>query len=128
MGPAALPVLHWLDSQGWDWAAANGAGHTALHKAAAHGSDLAVAWLLQRPRPPPIEAADAEGHTAMDLAALWGRLEAVEALMAAGAVAGDSAAALAAAMGHAEVAALLAGSGRAGGGLMTVVAMEVPAG
>jgi len=109
---AALPVMQWLDAQGWDWSVPNAAGHNALHKAASHGCHKTVAWLLQTSRPPYTEAADAEGHTAMDLAALWGRAETVQALLAAGAIAGGRATTLASAMGHADVVALLTKSTR----------------
>jgi ankyrin repeat protein len=104
-GDAALPTLRALEALdgGWDWQAVNGAGHTPLHKAAARGAPAAAAWLCARPRPPHLEAVDAEGRSALQLAALWGCVDAVEELLAAGANA-CGAAGLAAAMGHAALA------------------------
>ena len=104
-GDAALLVLHMLDA-GWDWAKPNGAGHTPLHKAAAHNAGAAVEWLLARMPQGELDALDAEGLSALELAALWGGCAAAEALLRAGAQP-RGAAAVARAMGHLELADLV---------------------
>jgi ankyrin repeat protein len=107
-GDDALPVLHMLDAQaaGWDWAKPNGGGHTPLHKAAARNAAAVVSWLLARMAPGEMEALDAEGLSALELAALWGSCAAAEALLHAGAQP-RAAAAVARAMGHVGVADLV---------------------
>ena len=107
-GDDALPVLNMLDAHagGWDWAKPNSAGHTPLHKAAARNAGAIVAWLLARMPPSEIDAADAEGLSALELAALWGSCAAAEALLRAGAQP-RAAVAVARAMGHPELADLV---------------------
>lgn len=62
------------------WCAANSGGALPLHKAAARGYAAAVAWLLSLPNDGGIRidagafiwTEDADGHTPLELAALWG--------------------------------------------------------
>ena len=116
MGSGSLEVLSLMDASGEiEWGAVNGAGHTALHKAAARGEAAAVGWLLRR-WPSALEARDREGCTALQLAALWGRAEAVALLLGAGAGGEEEAAAMAESTGHAALAELLRRAGGAARG------------
>ena len=101
----ATSVCAWLHSLGWDWNACNGAGHAALHKAAAHGHTATVSWLLCS-APQRIDAVDNEGHTPLALAALYGQTEGALLLLRHRAHS-DGAAGLAREAGHASLAALL---------------------
>ena len=113
-------ACEWLVQRGADashavWRAPNIAGHTPLHKAATRGSLTCMRWLLHHAALNALEvdAADADGNTALALAALWGQRCAAEQLLSAGAsvdavgFGGCTPLVWSLAMGHGHVAALL---------------------
>lgn len=80
---AGLPVLTALADAGADLSAVNVDGFGLLHAAAECGRGELVPWLLGRGVA--LEARTGRGHTALQLACALGTLDAVDALLAAGA-------------------------------------------
>jgi len=75
-----------LQAAGSDWVAQNAADHTPLHKAASRGATSLCAWLLAEGGAlASIDMHDADGHSALALAELWGQRETAALLLLHGA-------------------------------------------